>query len=203
MLATIITITIIIVIIILLLAKWHDDRKYICAGDRRAYLVNPGDNEEEARESANTLAAIAARLDELLVYLKDTYPTSRDIQRLARRFDSQRIAETRENANLTAYTVNKGHVLSMCLRPRNSIVTAKAHVEENKDNIYDINLLMYVAIHEMAHIMSLTEGHTDEFYQHFRFLLSNAIDIGIYEFVDYVDQPTDYCGVLINEKILM
>ena len=40
---------------------------------------------------------------------------------------------------------------------------------------------MFVAIHELAHIMSKTYGHNDEFRENFIFLLDNASKCGIYD----------------------
>ena len=40
---------------------------------------------------------------------------------------------------------------------------------------------MFVAIHELAHIASETIGHNDEFWNNFKFLLDNAVEIKIYK----------------------
>ena len=45
---------------------------------------------------------------------------------------------------------------------------------------------MFVAFHEMAHVMSLSVGHTDEFWNNFKFILKNAIKIGVYKYVDFL-----------------
>ena len=44
---------------------------------------------------------------------------------------------------------------------------------------------MFVAIHEIAHIMTLSVGHTEEFWNNFKFLLENAVELNIYTPVDY------------------
>ncbi len=61
---------------------------------------------------------------------------------------------------------------------------------------------MFVAIHELAHIMSLTLGHNKEFMKNFKFLLKNAVEIGIYRNVDYSKNKTDFCGMKITNTPL-
>jgi len=50
--------------------------------------------------------------------------------------------------------------------------------------------------------MSVTIGHNAEFYQNFRFLLQEAVQEGLYQPVDYMANPVNYCGIIIQEKIL-
>ena len=55
---------------------------------------------------------------------------------------------------------------------------------DEKGNYYDINMLMYVALHELAHAISISvdPGHkTDEFKQNFKMLLDKAAAIGVYD----------------------
>jgi hypothetical protein len=57
-----------------------------------------------------------------------------------------------------------------------------------------------VAIHELGHIMTVSIGHTAEFWQNFRFLLKNAIDLGLYKPIDYKKKPAAYCGMDITDN---
>jgi predicted metal-dependent hydrolase len=59
---------------------------------------------------------------------------------------------------------------------------------------------MFVAIHEIAHIMTLSVGHTEEFWQNFKFLLEHAVQLGIYEPIDYKKNPKNYCGMTISDN---
>ena len=65
-----------------------------------------------------------------------------------------------------SYTINKQQVY-LCLR------------DENGD-VYDLNMLMYVTLHELAHCMCKEIGHTPLFYEIFDELLDKAHDHGIY-----------------------
>ena len=61
---------------------------------------------------------------------------------------------------------------------------------------------MFVAIHELAHVMTLSTGHTDEFWKNFQFLLQHAVNINIYKEVDYAKKPKEYCGLTITHTPL-
>lgn len=64
----------------------------------------------------------------------------------------------------------------------------------------DLNTLTFVALHELAHIMTKSIGHKQEFWENFKFLLTNANDAGIYNPQDYKSNPTEYCGEEINDN---
>lgn len=90
----------------------------------------------------------------------------------------------------TSYTVAKGKSMYVCLR--------------NKDNSFvDRNTMLFVLLHELSHIGAYwTFGHTNDFWKVFRFVLEEAIDAGIYKYVDYRRHPTQYCGMVIKSTPL-
>jgi hypothetical protein len=61
---------------------------------------------------------------------------------------------------------------------------------------------MFVTIHELAHIMTLSIGHTKEFWSNFKFLLKASVKVGIYDNVDYSKTPQPYCGIEVNDSPL-
>lgn len=77
-----------------------------------------------------------------------------------------------------SYTLNKQKVY-LCLK------------DENHD-YYPMNMLMYVAIHELAHVLCDEIGHTPKFHAIFANLLQQATQIGIYDPTIPVIQ--NYCG---------
>jgi predicted metal-dependent hydrolase len=85
---------------------------------------------------------------------------------------------------------NKGDKIAFCLNKRN----------ENNNKLIDINTLTFVALHELSHIMTESIGHKQDFWQNFKFLLTNAKEAGIYEPVDYKKNPKQYCGMTINDN---
>jgi len=80
----------------------------------------------------------------------------------------------------SAYTENKS-VITLCLK----------NPETGK--FYSMNTLMYVALHELGHIISKTHGHNEEFRKNFATLLRRATKIGIYD--PRVPIPQTYCGI--------
>tara|TARA_Y100000768_G_scaffold388267_1_gene383134 strand:+ start:1783 stop:2331 length:549 start_codon:yes stop_codon:yes gene_type:complete len=67
---------------------------------------------------------------------------------------------------------------------------------------YNLNHLKYVIIHELAHIICPEIGHTKNFYEINKFLLKEAVRLNIYKSHNYITNPINYCGVLLNEYLL-
>lgn len=140
--------------------------------------------------SARTLGEIKARLNKLIQHLRKKYPNDKRVKTLEKRFDSNTIQETDWNDPNTSYTVDKGSEIHMCLRDKN---TKKVH---------DINLLMFVAVHELAHVMSKTFGHNNEFRDNFYVLLNEASNCNVYTPEDYRKNTKTFCGVKVSENPL-
>jgi len=77
-----------------------------------------------------------------------------------------------------SYTINKKKIY-MCLR-------------DEHGNYYDKNMLIYVAIHELAHVLCDEIGHTEKFHRIFQELLEKAQDLQIHD----ASKPIvrNYCG---------
>jgi len=138
---------------------------------------------------ADLLARTTEKLKQLVAYLKDEYPNRENVKRLAEKFNPKKISETLPTSKYTAYSENKGEKLAFCT------TTTK---EGSK--LIDENTLSFVAIHELGHVMTESVGHTKEFWQNFKFLLKNAVKIGIYEPIDYKKKPKNYCGMKITDN---
>ena len=59
---------------------------------------------------------------------------------------------------------------------------------------------MFVTLHELAHIMTKSIGHTKEYWDNFKDLLSEAVKINIYKPVDYSKDPIKYSGEEITDS---
>ena len=138
---------------------------------------------------ADLLARTTEKLKQLVAYLKDEFPNRENVKRLAEKFNPKKISETLPTSKYTAYSENKGEKLAFCT------TTTK---EGSK--LIDENTLTFVAIHELGHVMTESVGHTKEFWQNFKFLLKNAVKIGIYQPVDYKKKPKNYCGMKITDN---
>jgi hypothetical protein len=100
------------------------------------------------------------------------------------------VYETDPSSQLTSYSVNKGEELSFCLKSKKT------------NQLHDLNLLMYVAIHEMAHIACPEIGHGKLFQKIFKKLAEEAVKINIYKKVNYSDNPVEYCGMILSSSII-
>lgn len=147
-------------------------------------------NNHLAQESADTLARININLIKLISFIKSQRTQPEYAQRLYS-FDPHAIEENILDVD-TSYTLNKGSYVVFCVSSRDTV----------NNKVYDINTLMYVAIHELAHIVSLSVGHTEEFRRNFRSLLKYAIDAEVYSYIDYSSKPQEYCGITINKSVL-
>lgn len=97
--------------------------------------------------------------------------------------------ETKEN--VTSYSINKGEELVLCLRSK-----------KDWNKFHKINLIMYVMLHEISHIACPEYGHGPLYKKIFAFITRTAIELKIYEYVDYSSHPEEYCGIMITDSII-
>lgn len=154
--------------------------------DGEKYCVRETENLEK---SADLLASVTGRCKRLVVFMKKKYPDREDVNRLHKGFSSTKITETLPTSTLTAYSENKGQKIAFCLNKK-----------KNGTELIDMNTLTFVAIHELAHIMTLSVGHKQEFWENFKFLLEGANELGIYDPEDYKKKPAEYCSMMINDN---
>lgn len=159
--------------------------------DNRYYLVR-NVNSIYNQQAADTLAIINANNQKLINYLKtiDNGEYQTNINLLIFRYNPETLMENILQHD-TSFTINKGEKVEFCLDDR------KGH-----DKIHDINTLMYTDLHELGHTASITNGHNTEFKRNFAYLLRKAIEIGIYKYVDYSNNPTMFCGMEIKNNII-
>jgi len=144
---------------------------------------------ESIHLAADLLANVTEKLKNLVDYCSKKYPEDENVQRMLQKFNPTKISETLPTSEFTAYSENKGEKLSFCLNK-----------QKNGTKLIDINTLTFVAIHELAHIMTKSEGHKQEFWQNFKFLLEQAKAANIYQPVDYKKNPEPYCGMKISDN---
>ena len=65
-------------------------------------------------------------------------------------------------------------------------------LKDSDGNYYDDNSLMFVLLHEIAHVICKSIGHTDEFHKIFEDLLKEAEKVGIYS--SKIPMIKNYCG---------
>jgi hypothetical protein len=141
------------------------------------------------QSAADLLSKVTKNLKDLVIYCSKKFPDDEKVHRMVQKFNPTKISETLPTSEYTAYSENKGEKLAFCLNK-----------EKNGTKLIDINTLTFVAIHELAHIMTVSEGHKQEFWQNFKFLLEQAKASKIYEPVDYKKNPEPYCGMDITDN---
>lgn len=112
------------------------------------------------------------------------------IKMIQTRLPNSIIKESSAKSEYTSYSLNKGEELVFCLRSK---VTNKLH---------DINDIMYVAVHEIAHIGCPEIGHTPLFKKINKFLLAKAAEARLYKFENYRKTLKEYCGITLTSNIL-
>lgn len=189
---TSIVITVIVIVIILYIIKNFYDSDYynlkciISNVDGQTYCVRERDKLQLA---ADLLAKVNKKCKDLVIYVGNKHSNDPDMMRLVKKFNPTKIMETLPTSEFTAYSENKGEKVAFCLN------TTK---EGNK--LIDLDTLTFVAIHELAHIMTESEGHKQVFWQNFKKLLVAAKEGNIYEPKDYKKEPKEYCGMTISDN---
>ena len=149
-------------------------------------------------DAANVLAKINKFLLSVLKYMKVKYVDNPDPKTAKQRAYTQRLLNLynpdvlRENnprtIKNTSYVINKGDEIYFCLREKKT----------GKANFHDLEVLKFVALHEIAHIATKGYGHEDDFWSNFKFIAREAAEAGLYTPVDYQKHPVEYCALTID-----
>lgn len=144
---------------------------------------------DKSDEALELLAKLHLYMQKLVNDLGKKYPDDERVKRLVTKFKNCKIEESPNKDDESSYTINKGELMSICLR----------HKKETHP-FHDYNTLLFVIIHELSHIASISEGHNAEFITNFKWLLQQAKALGYYEPVDYRTSPITYCGVKVTNN---
>jgi predicted metal-dependent hydrolase len=156
--------------------------------DNNEYLVR---NLKDKDQAADVLAKLRMKLEKLCDIMKKKYPTDESVLRMNERFNSDNISESGKSNQYTSYSVNKGEKIVFCIRQK-----------DEEESIVDENTLTFVSIHELAHIMTKSVGHTPEFWDNFKRLLKVSVENDLYKNEDYSKNPKEYCGIKVSDSPL-
>jgi len=148
---------------------------------------------KDVQAASNLLASITEKMKALVKYLDEKYPKESgkdNVRRLVQKFNPRKIVETLPTSEYTAYSENKGQKIAFCLNKK----------KEDNNHLIEENTLMFVALHEMAHVASKSIGHNTEFWDNFTFLIGEAEEIKIYTPIDYSKKNEEYCGMTITSS---
>lgn len=152
----------------------------------RYYVRNLADKVQ----AADRLSRVREKLRRLRTHLEQSQSKLQFVKQIVKNFECtpDQFSESTPEAVHTSYTVDKEKVF-MCLRQRNE-----------KEELVQDNVLVFVALHEMAHVGTASIGHTPEFWNNFAWLLKQAEHIKIYTYTDFSAHPVEYCGVYITDS---
>lgn len=129
------------------------------------------------------------------------YNNQENVQRLLYNWDGGvTVKEIGNLENDAAYVINKKN-MSFCLQK-----------PSNKINLDELNLITYVALHELSHIMSEEIGHGAEFVNNFEFVLNYAKTLSYFDPILQKQLPlyiplselntsSSYCGVSLKNSM--
>lgn len=150
-------------------------------------------NLPDKEDAANRMAELQEKIEQLINHYKHDPAAMGDprVHTMVDRFNPDNLIENSLDTDSTSYSENKGEKIVVCLRDKTPGYP-----------FVDMNTVTFVVLHEMAHLMTTTIGHTPEFWANFRRILQDAIQCGIYEPVNYTKNPTPYCGMTISDSPL-
>lgn len=146
----------------------------------------------DKQEAADLMARIRLKMKRLKIYVEEKFPDKPQVKQLSRNFDADahRLGESTPDDEFTSFSVNKGESVHFCLRQR----------ESGDESLVDENVVMFVAIHEMGHIITKTVGHGPDFWNNFAWLLEQAEALGVYVPQNFSSHPVSYCGMKITDE---
>lgn len=175
------------VIVFFFIKNYYGEVEYVTSKvDGKRYLVRKMPNSQKA---ADMLAELIQDSNKLVQHMLAKYRDYPETMRLYENFNKNDITEGSPDSGYTSYSINKSSIV-LCLRQKDSNEFA------NK------NVVRYVLYHELAHLMTASIGHTKEFWDNFKFLLQEAIAIGVYEKQDFNNNPQPYCGIRITSSVI-
>lgn len=146
----------------------------------------------KTKEAVDMIAQMDLFIDKFVAYLDGKNPNDRRVKRLVNQLHDIKIEESPFEPDTSSYTLNKGDLIALCVREK-----------ENPASMHDYQTMLFVVIHELAHIASVSRGHGGEFVSNFKWLLSQANESGMYKPVDYSKNPITYCGVRVTNNPML
>ena len=157
--------------------------------DNRTYKVRDMPDKQKA---ADLLASVRMKMEKLYMIVKEKFPNKSQVRQWITNFQPspERFLEATPDAEHTSYSVNKGEKIHLCLRQR----------QGQNETLMEENVMVFVALHEMAHVVTPSLGHDPEFWNNFGWLIKEAEALGLYRYTDFSAHPVSYCGVYITDS---
>lgn len=170
---------VIIIILIIFYYSTQTNLVKIRATNNKIYYTQ----KKDALIAAEKLVKIDKFIQKLSVHLLEDHPLHKLIQKKMKH--NIIIKELPKNSKHIAYIINKTK-LHVCLRNKNGTF------------IDQYNRIYFVVMHELAHMITKTNGHTDEYWNNYKLIIETAVKHKLYTYKNYFDSPVEYCGKDIN-----
>ena len=193
MIIYIILIILIVLIYIIFKLEKHEVKYVKSRVNNVDYLVRDTSDKQEA---ADKLGLIEVNMKKFIDYVysnrndEEYIKNKQYIEQLYNRIKNVVISESSANSSYTSYSVNKGEQLVFCLRSKYD------------NSLHDLNLLMYVVLHELSHVGCPEYGHGPLFKKIFAFFAECGIKCNVYKKMDFNHNPAEYCGLMISDSII-
>jgi hypothetical protein len=156
--------------------------------DQKEYSVKRNYSNKET--AANILAKLNSINNTVIQHLEEKYDGTAfesEVQFLSDNYDGDVLEEhmPRTTKN-TSYVLNKGDLIKLCLR------------NPQTKQFHDFDTLLFVNFHELSHLLDRRYGHNESFWTSFKFILTEANQLGLYHPIDYKKTPANYCGITID-----
>lgn len=164
----------------------YDSRISVEAFDGKMYKIK-NDNKELNKIKADFLARIDKKARTIVQYMLDNQLPTKDISlKTHNRFKDSHIGETPGGEkDGGGHTIGKKHIYLCCI---------------TKGKLNNENDTYFVCLHELAHVMSDSYGHGEEFKTNFNFIVKLAVKLGLWKDPKYEEKPVDYCGVMVTQS---
>jgi len=174
----------ILVIALILLVRRDSMMWRLSKINGKSYYVK---NLKDAGEAADHLAKLDTLVTTFLDAAQKLDPKDERLQRIREKW-SGTLSETPPHADNVAYSLGKNSIY-ICVR-------------EKSGALADINTSMFVLLHELAHVATVSIGHTKEFWRNMQYLLELAEETGVYTYVDHDESDESLCGRVLGTNPL-
>lgn len=167
---------------------YYSGNVLVLSKDGKSYFVNNRQSKADKIIAANKIADIRQRINQLIYAIKDnTNLMQRDgYKRLVSKWNSIEIEELNiDKSGVLAFNINKGERIGICLRNN------------------EMNDIIFVLLHELAHIITKEVGHPKPFWDNYKELLEVAMQNDIYVYKDYNRNASKYCGHYLDSTPIL
>jgi WLM domain len=158
--------------------------------DNREYRVK--EKYGNSQEAANILAKLNAVNHAVINHMIKKYAKTslaNKVKFMADNYNGDVLQEhTPRTTTNTSYVLGKGEEIKMCLR------------DKETGKFFDMNTLVFVDLHELSHLFDYDYGHEKQFWEGFKVILGEAVELGLYDPIDYSKHATKYCGMTITDN---